>query len=199
MFTGIVVEQGVVEEPAPALVLAARIVAADVAIGDSVSVDGCCLTVTRIEAERLYFDTVPETLDRTTLGDRRVGDAVNLEPALRVGDRMGGHWVQGHVDGVGEIVSLTPHANAVDVWVSAPEPVLRYVIEKGSIAVNGVSLTVTGFDREGFGVSLIPHTLAATNFGRLTPGDRVNLEADLFGKYVERLTAGGLPSEQDAR
>ena len=153
----------------------------------------------RDDGDRLHFDAVPETLARTTLGDRVVGDLINLEPALRVGDRMGGHWVQGHVDGVGEVSSLTPHSNAVDVWVKAPESVLRYVIEKGSITVNGVSLTVTGFDSGGFGVSLIPHTLEVTNFGRLQPGDRVNLEADLFGKYVERLTAGGLPSEQDER
>lgn len=199
MFTGIVVEQAVVEAPAPGLVLTSSVVSADVAVGDSVAVDGCCLTVTTIEGNRLHFDAVPETLARTTLGDRVVGDLINLEPALRVGDRMGGHWVQGHVDGVGEVVSLTPHSNAVDVWVKAPEAVLRYVIEKGSITVNGVSLTVTGFDSDGFGVSLIPHTLEVTNFGRLQPGDRVNLEADLFGKYVERLTAGGLPSEQDER
>ncbi len=199
MFTGIVVEQGVVEAPAPALVLTSQLVSADVAIGDSVAVDGCCLTVTEIDGSRLRFDAVPETLDRTTLGDRVTGDVINLEPALRVGDRMGGHWVQGHVDGVGRVASLTPNGNAVEIWFEAPAAVLRYVIEKGSIAVNGVSLTVTGFDAAGFGVSLIPHTLEATNFGRLQPGDRVNLEADLFGKYVERLTTRGVPSEQDER
>ena len=121
MFTGIVVEQAVVEAPAPSLVLASSVVSADVAVGDSVAVDGCCLTVTTIDGERLHFDAVPETLARTTLGDRVVGDLVNLEPALRAGDRMGGHWVQGHVDGVGEVASLTPHSNAVDIWVKAPE------------------------------------------------------------------------------
>jgi riboflavin synthase len=199
VFTGIVVEQGVVEAPAPALVLSSELVSSDVAIGDSVAVDGCCLTVTAIDGRRLRFDAVPETLDRTTLGDRVAGDVINLEPALRVGDRMGGHWVQGHVDGVGRVGSLTPNGNAVEIWFEAPPAVLRYVIEKGSIAVNGVSLTVTGFDDRGFGVSLIPHTLEATNFGRLQPGDRVNLEADLFGKYVERLTTRGVPSEQDER
>jgi riboflavin synthase len=185
VFTGIVVEQGVVEAPAPALVLRSELVSSDVAIGDSVAIDGCCLTVTEI--------------DGTTLGDRVAGDVINLEPALRVGDRMGGHWVQGHVDGVGRVGSLTPNGNAVEIWFEAPPAVLRYVIEKGSIAVNGVSLTVTGFDAAGFGVSLIPHTLEATNFGRLQVGDRVNLEADLFGKYVERLTTRGVPSEHDER
>ncbi len=199
MFTGIVVEQGVVGEPAPQLVLESHIVSGDVAIGDSVSVDGCCLTVTGIDGPRLRFDAVPETLARTILGDRVAGDVINLEPAMRVGDRMGGHWVQGHVDGVGVVRSLTPHANAVDMWVDAPPQVLRYVIEKGSIAVNGVSLTVTAFDAAGFAVSLIPHTLEVTNIGRLETGDRVNLEADLFGKYVERLATGGVPSEQNGR
>jgi riboflavin synthase len=196
VFTGIVVEQGVVQQAAPKLVLESRVVSTDVALGDSVAVDGCCLTVTHIDGRLLSFDTVPETLERTMLGDRAPGDVINLEAALRAGDRMGGHWVQGHVDGVGRVLSLTPHENAVDVRIAAPPAVLRYVIEKGSIAVNGVSLTVTGFDDESFGVSLIPHTMQETNFGRMQPGDRVNLEADLFGKYVERLAAGGLPSEQ---
>jgi riboflavin synthase len=188
---------GTVVEPAPALVLAAPEVSGAVAIGDSVAIDGCCLTVTAIDGERLRFDAVPETLQRTCLGDRVAGDSVNLEPALRMGDRIGGHWVQGHVDGVGTVRSLSPDANAVDMWVDAPESVLRYVIEKGSITVNGVSLTVTGFDATGFGVSMIPHTLEVTTLGALEVGSRVNLEADLFGKYVERLTARGVPSEHD--
>ncbi len=194
MFTGIVIEQGEVVEPAPRLVVAAPLVAADVQLGDSVAVDGCCLTVAAIDGERLVFDTVPETLDRTCLGDRVAGDRVNLEAALRVGDRMGGHWVQGHVDGVGHVVALESDANAVDMQVAAPPQVLRYVIEKGSIAVSGVSLTVTRFDTQSFAVSLIPHTREVTSLGRLVPGDRVNLEADLFGKYVERLTGASLPS-----
>ena len=181
------------------LVLTSSVVSADVAVGDSVAVDGCCLTVTTIEGNRLHFDAVPETLARTTLGDRVVGDLINLEPALRVGDRMGGHWVQGHVDGVGEVVSLTPHSNAVDVWVKAPEAVLRYVIEKGSITVNGVSLTVTGFDSDGFGVSLIPHTLEVTNFGRLQPAIGSIWRPICSASMWSGLTAGGLPSEQDER
>ena len=187
MFTGIVIEQGVVEHAPPQLVLRAPQVAADVAIGDSVAVDGCCLTVTAVDGPRLQFDAVPETLRRTTLGGFAPGSTVNLEPALRAGDRMGGHVVQGHVDGVGELVSAEPEGDAVNLTFAAPEPVLRYVIEKGSITVNGVSLTVTGFDEATFSVSIIPHTREVTNLGRLEPGDRVNLEADIFGKYVERL------------
>jgi riboflavin synthase len=187
MFTGIVIEQGVVEHAPPQLVLRAPQVAADVAIGDSVAVDGCCLTVTAVDGPRLQFDAVPETLRRTTLGGFAPGSTVNLEPALRAGDRLGGHVVQGHVDGVGELVSAEPEGDAVNLTFAAPEPVLRYVIEKGSITVNGVSLTVTGFDEATFSVSIIPHTREVTNLGRLEPGDRVNLEADIFGKYVERL------------
>ena len=187
MFTGIVIEQGVVEHAPPQLVLRAPQVAADVAIGDSVAVDGCCLTVTAADGPRLQFDAVPETLRRTTLGGFAPGSTVNLEPALRAGDRMGGHVVQGHVDGVGELVSAEPEGDAVNLTFAAPEPVLRYVIEKGSITVNGVSLTVTGFDEATFSVSIIPHTREVTNLGGLEPGDRVNLEADIFGKYVERL------------
>jgi riboflavin synthase len=190
MFTGIVVEQGEVVEPPPRLVLRAPQTASDAGLGDSVAIDGCCLTVVAIDGDRLSFDAVPETLRRTTLGRLRPGTLVNLEPALRAGDRMGGHVVQGHVDAVGSLASAEPEGDAVNMTFRAPEEVLRYVIEKGSISVNGVSLTVTAFDDESFSVSVIPHTRAVTNLGRLAPGDEVNLEADLFGKYVERLQAG---------
>ena len=197
MFTGIVTEMGAVESIEPAaggarLSVRAPATAAEVAVGDSVAIEGCCLTVTAATGDGLIgFDAIPETLRRTSLGDLRPGDAVNLELPLRVGDRMGGHWVQGHVDGVGEVVSVTPDGEAVDVTVAAPDAVLRYTIEKGSICVAGASLTVTAVDGETFSVSLIPHTLAVTSLGRLRPGSRVNLEADLLGKYVERLAAGG--------
>jgi riboflavin synthase len=187
MFTGIVIEQGTVVEPAPQLVLEAPVVSADARIGDSVAIDGCCLTVTRIDGERLSFDAVPETLRRTTLALLQPGTTVNLEPALRAGDRMGGHWVQGHVDAVGRVEEMTPDGDAVDITFAAPESVLRYTIEKGSICVNGVSLTVTAFTDQTFSVSIVPHTREVTNIGRLQPGSVVNLEADLFGKYVERM------------
>jgi len=189
VFTGIVVELGEVRDPAPRLVLRAPQTAAGAVIGDSVSIDGCCLTVVATDGDELSFDAVPETLRRTTLGGLRPGSRVNLEPALRAGDRLGGHIVQGHVDGVGTLRSAIPDADAVDMTFDAPADVLRYVIEKGSISVNGVSLTVTGYDDAGFSVSVIPHTRAVTNLGALTPGDQVNLEADLFAKYVERLAA----------
>jgi riboflavin synthase len=187
MFTGIVVEQGVVVEPPPRLTLRAPGVAAAAAVGDSVAVDGCCLTVTEVMDGRVSFDAVPETLRRTTLGELEAGTAVNLEPALRAGDRMGGHWVQGHVDGVGRVVATQPEGEAVNVIFEAPREVLRTTILKGSITVNGVSLTVTAIDDRSFAVSLVPHTRAVTNLGRLEPGTLVNLEADLLGKYVEKL------------
>jgi riboflavin synthase len=190
MFTGIVVEQGEVVEPPPRLVLRAPPTAAAAALGDSVAIDGCCLTVVTIDGNLLGFDAVPETLRRTTLGRLEAGSAVNLEPALRAGDRMGGHMVQGHVDGVGSLVSAEAEGEAVNMTFRAPEAVLRYVIEKGSIGVNGVSLTVTAFDDETFSVSVIPHTRSVTNLGTLAAEDEVNLEADLVGKYVERMQAG---------
>jgi riboflavin synthase len=192
VFTGIVSEIGVVEEVAATpegarLVLAAPTAAADCAIGDSIAVDGCCLTAVEVAGRRIAFDAVAETLRRTTLGDLGPGRRVNIEPALRLGDRMGGHWVQGHVDGVGTVAAVTPDGDGVLVAFAAPEAVLRYTIEKGSICVSGVSLTVTAVDEEGFSVALIPHTREATTLGRLTPGAQVNLEADLLGKYVEKL------------
>ena len=187
MFTGIVVEQGRVVEPAPQLVLDAPAIAADAGLGDSVSVDGCCLTVTAVDGTRLSFDAVPETLRVTTLGALAAGDLVNLEPALRAGDRMGGHLVQGHVDDVGTLVEATPEGDQVLMLFEAAESVLRYAVLKGSIAVNGVSLTVALLEPGRFGVAVIPHTREVTGLGALQVGARVNLEADLFGKYVERI------------
>jgi riboflavin synthase len=166
------------------------------AVGDSVAVAGVCLTVVESSEGQLSFDVVPETLARTALGRLERGSEVNLEPSLRVGDQLGGHVVQGHVDAVGRIRStraLTSLPESRRVWIDAPETVVRLCIEKGSIAVDGVSLTVAAFDDEGFEVALIPHTLAVTTLGRLEPGDEVNLEADVLGKVVERLVAGRLP------
>lgn len=187
MFTGIVVELGTVVQPAPDLVLEAPLTAADAAVGDSISIEGCCLTITTVEPPQLRLHAVPETLRRSTLGGLRAGDRVNLEPALRVGDRLGGHWVQGHVDGVGSLVSATPEGEAVNLRFAAPTQVLRYTIEKGSITVAGVSLTVVDVDDDGFSVTVIPHTQEVTSLGSLEPGSPVNLEADVFAKYVEKL------------
>jgi len=194
MFTGIVREVGrVASFDGSRLVLAATETAAAAAVGDSVAVAGVCLTVVEQDDGQLAFDVVPETLARTALGRLQTGKAVNLEPSLRVGDRLGGHVVQGHVDAVGRVGSVEPEGDGRRVWIHAPETVLAYCLEKGSIAVDGVSLTVAGLDDQGFEVALIPHTLTVTTLGGLEPGDEVNLEADVLGKVVERLVAARLP------
>jgi riboflavin synthase len=194
MFTGIVRELGMVDAfDGARLVVSADGTSAATAVGDSVAVAGVCLTVVEAAEGRLAFDVVPETLARTALGRLEPGSKVNLEPSLRVGDQLGGHVVQGHVDAVGRVRSVAPEGAGRRVWIDAPETVVRLCIEKGSIAVDGVSLTVAAFDSEGFEVALIPHTLAATTLGRLEPDDQVNLEADVLGKVVERLVAGRLP------
>jgi len=193
MFTGIVREVGTVTSfDGSRLVVSASETAAGAAVGDSVSVSGTCLTVVEMEEGRLAFDVVPETLARTALGALEAGAEVNLEPSLRVGDQLGGHVVQGHVDAVGRVRSVTPEGEGRRVWVDAPETVVRYCLEKGSIAVDGVSLTVAALDDEGFEVALIPHTLGETTLGRLQPGDELNLEADVLGKVVERLLTARL-------
>ena len=194
MFTGIVREVGEVAAfDGSRLVVTAPEIAAGVAVDDSVSVAGVCLTAVETGEGRLAFDVVPETIARTALGRLEPGAALNLEPPLRVGDPLGGHVVQGHVDAVGHVRSVAPEGDSRRVWVDAPEGVVRYCMEKGSIAVDGVSLTIAVLDDDGFEVALIPHTLAATTLGRLEPGDEVNLEADVLGKVVERLLAARLP------
>jgi riboflavin synthase len=160
----------------------------EAAIGDSVSINGCCLTVVDGDRSTLAFDAVPETLARTTLQRLKPGAHVNVEPALRAGEALGGHYVQGHVDGVGSVRSVEPEGDGKRVWFDAPESVLRYCVEKGSVAVDGVSLTVAGLDDDGFAVALVPHTLAVTTLGSLEPGREANLEVDVLAKYVERLT-----------
>ena len=193
MFTGLVREVGkVVSFDDGRLRIESSLAAA---IGDSVSIAGCCLTVVDGDRRTLAFDAVPETLARTTLGQLEAGARVNLEPALRAGEALGGHYVQGHVDGVGSVRSVQPEGEGSRAWFDAPPEILRYCVEKGSIAVEGVSLTVAEVDDEGFAVARVPHTLAATTLGSLSPGDEVNLEADVLAKYVERLA--GLRSSRD--
>jgi riboflavin synthase alpha subunit len=192
VFTGIVRELGRVTavDGGPAgiqLKLEAPRTASAVSVRDSVAIDGCCLTVTSVNGSTLTFDAVPETLDRTTLGSLAAGAAVNLEPALRAGEPLGGHYVQGHVDSVGRIRSVEPEGDGKRIWFDAPAAVLRYCVEKGSIAVQGASLTVAALDEGGFAVALIPHTLAETTLGAVARGDQVNLEVDVLAKYVERL------------
>lgn len=158
-------------------------------VGDSVSVNGACLTVNEREDERLVFCAMPETLRRTALGTLKEGDVVNLERAMTPQTRFGGHIVQGHVDGVGEVREVRPEDRA-ELWeFEAPEAVLRYAVEKGSVCVDGISLTIVSVGETSFTVSILPQTKEATNLRNLVPGDRVNLEADVIAKYVERLLA----------
>ena len=199
MFTGIVRELGRVASieggaGGVRLELDAPATAPTVGLGDSVAVNGCCLTVVGSDGGRLAFDAVPETLRRTTLGALRPGDPVNVEPALRVGDPLGGHFVQGHVDGVGRVQSIEAEGDGLRAFVAAAPEILRYCVEKGSITVEGVSLTVAELADDAFAVALIPHTLAETTLSELAPGREVNLEVDLLAKYAERLLGGNGPA-----
>jgi len=194
VFTGIVRERGKVlsiEGGANGvrLRIAAPQAAAGAAVGDSVAISGICLTVVSVADGEIEFDAVAETLRRSSLGRLETGADVNVEPALRVGEPLGGHYVQGHVDAVGRVRSVEPEGDGRLIRFDAPPEVLRYCVEKGSIAVEGVALTVTELDDDGFAVALVPHTLAETTLGSLGPGDEVNLEADVLAKYVERLVA----------
>ena len=192
MFTGIVREVGRVVrveggDEGLTLEIEAPRTAADLAVGDSVSVAGVCLTAETVGDGAMRFHAVPETLARTTLARLAPGDPVNVEPALRAGEPLGGHIVQGHVDDLGTVASLSPEGDGARLEIGAPESIVRYCVVKGSITVDGVSLTVAGLGRDAFSVALVPHTLAATTLGRLQPGTTVNLEVDVLAKYVERL------------
>ncbi len=192
MFTGIVEEMGevlAVAESAEVVVFTVRgrTVTADAGHGDSIAVNGVCLTAVGICGERLGADVMHETLRRSSLGDVQAGAAVNLELALRAADRLGGHVVQGHVDGVGVIAAVREDGFAQVLTVAAGPEVLRYIVEKGSIALDGVSLTVARIGPGDFDVSLVPETLRRTNLGAAADGDQVNIEVDVLAKYVERL------------
>jgi riboflavin synthase len=198
MFTGIVRERGRVlraEGGADglALELEAPETAAASAVGDSISIAGACLTVTSVQDGRLSFHAVRETLDRSSLGRLEPGVEVNLEPALRAGEPLGGHYVQGHVDGLGVVRALEPEGEGARLRVEGPSQLLRYCVEKGSITVEGVSLTIAELADDGFAAALVPHTLEVTTLGSLRPGDPVNLEVDVLAKYVERLVQADDP------
>ncbi|MBM3674812.1 MAG: riboflavin synthase [Actinobacteria bacterium] len=228
MFTGIVEELGsvravVASDGGARIEIAATTVLDDAALGASIAVNGCCLTVVELGDGWWAADAVAETLDRTSLGALEAGDPVNLERPVRPNDRLGGHIVQGHVDGVGVLVDRHPAPDgSTRMRFSAPESVRRYLVEKGSVAVDGISLTVTALHDDdrigrgadgpaGFEVAVIPHTLAVTTLGARQPGEPVNLEADVLAKHVERLLAGAAdghgvaapgipaPSERDQR
>ena len=191
MFTGIVRELGTVEDvreqgDGVRLSVRAPATAEDAAVGDSVSVNGVCLTAVGSADGSIDFDVVPETLRRSSLGRLEPGAAVNVEPALRAGEPLGGHLVQGHVDGVGKI----RRGDEEGLEIEAPPAVLRYCVEKGSVTVEGVSLTIARLGEDWLGVALVPHTRAVTTLGDVSPGDEVNIEVDVIAKHVERLLAG---------
>jgi riboflavin synthase len=190
MFTGIVEELGRLESLEHGrLRIAATRVVEDASIGDSIAVNGCCLTVVAFGDSWWEADVSDETISRTSLASLAPGDGINLERAVRVSDRLGGHIVQGHVDGVGEIVEPVP-----DLRVRVPAGLTRYLVEKGSVTVDGVSLTVVDALDDGFTVAIIPHTAEVTTLGAKRPGDLVNLEVDVMAKYVERLVEAYLPT-----
>ena len=192
MFTGIVEEMGTVKAirkgPHSAVVeIQAQVVLEDLHIGDSIAVNGVCLTATAFSPAGFTADVMHETLNRSALALLRPGSRVNLERALAAGGRFGGHIVAGHVDGVGTVQRITRDDNAVWYTIAAGPEILRYVVEKGSIAIDGISLTVAQVGQDWFSVSVIPHTASATVLGQRRAGDRVNLECDIIGKYVEKL------------
>jgi riboflavin synthase len=191
MFTGLVEALGVVRQVIPAgsgceLVLAAPTLAGELTLGESVAINGACLTVVEHDVETCRFQLGAETLSRTTLGQLQPGDRVNLERSLRLGDRLGGHLVTGHIDAVGHVVRRIPDGPWVTMWFRAPTALTAQVVSKGSIAVDGISLTLVDVTRDEFNVALIPHTLANTTLGFKGPGNAVNLETDLLAKYVAR-------------
>ncbi|NPA49204.1 MAG: riboflavin synthase [Thermodesulfobacteria bacterium] len=167
----------------------------DTQIGDSIAVNGACLTVTSLEGDLFTVDVSPETLSRTTLGELKSGDKVNLERALRVGDRLGGHLVTGHVDGVGQVVRREERGDFIFFAIRIPKELSPFVVEKGSIAVDGISLTVNGVKEDLVELAIIPHTAKITTIGFRRPGDRVNIETDLIGKYVVKLLSPYLPQK----
>jgi riboflavin synthase len=194
MFTGIVEETGFIKSFAPGdsawrLVVSANVVLQEAALGDSIAVNGCCLTIVAFDEESLSFDVLEESKRLTSLDQLGAGGVVNLERAVRFNGKMGGHFVTGHVDGIGKIEVIEPRGNDTYLRVRAPEGTGRYLVHKGSIAIDGISLTVAEVEADTFAVWLIPHTVKMTNLHTKTAGDPVNLEFDQLGKYVEKLVA----------
>lgn len=195
MFTGLVESLAEVRSlkqvgPGVRLIVADEDIASRIAIGGSVAVNGCCLTVVEIDGEQLGFDAGEETLSRTNLGKLQPGDRVNLETSLRLGDEVGGHLVTGHIDAVGQVAARNDDGDWCTMWFAAPPALLRQMASKGSVAVDGVSLTLVDVTEEQFSVALIPHTLDVTTLGRRAVGDAVNLETDVLAKYVEKQLQG---------
>lgn len=202
MFTGIVEEMGAVRAVDKTLAgtrlrLLAKLILDDLPLGASVSVNGACLTVVDVDDQGFAVDVSPETLSVTTLGELATGDPVNLERAMKLSERIGGHLVSGHVDGVGAIASRRQDGNAVVLTIEAPPEIMRYCVPKGSMTVDGISMTINGVQDRSFSLAVIPHTAQSTTLGMKQAGARVNLESDLIGKYVERLLQerGQLPKK----
>ena len=192
MFTGIIEEVGTVEHiSAGSLGIKAETVLSDVRMGDSIAVNGVCLTVTSFDKRHFTADVMPETIRRSALRELKKGSPVNLERALSLTSRLGGHIVSGHIDGVVEVLSFTDEGNAVLLKVRAEAGLLRYIVEKGSVALDGISLTVAAVTEKDFTVSLIPHTRDVTNLSSKKKGSPINIETDIIGKYVEKMLSGG--------
>ena len=192
MFTGIIEEMGVLKAVDRTLAgtrlrIMAKVILDDLSQGASVSVNGACLTVVTLESEEFTVEVSPETLSVTTLGSLAPGSPLNLERAMKLSDRIGGHLVSGHVDGVGSVLNRQQEGNSIVLTIEAPPEILRYCVPKGSMTVDGISMTINDVQEGAFKLAVIPHTASATTLGIKQPGDRVNLESDLIGKYVERL------------
>jgi riboflavin synthase len=197
MFTGLVETLGTLAQldaqgPGVRLLVEAGAVAEDAAIGDSIAINGCCLTVVARDGTRLAFEAGSETLGRTNLGQLQVGSGVNLERALKVGDRLGGHYVSGHIDSLGTLDAQRQEGEWAFLWFRVPSHLTRQMASKGSVAVDGVSLTLVEVEAERFSVALIPHTLAVTTLGQLKIGGQVNIETDILAKYVQRQLESGV-------
>jgi riboflavin synthase len=202
VFTGIIETTGEIKAierrgDLTRLVIAAATIAGEVAVGESVAVNGACLTVVGASAGEIQFDAVLETLEKTSLGDLSTGSRVNLERAMRMGGRLDGHIVQGHVDGVGRVRELARDGDDVRLYVDCGSEISQFLVTKGSVAIDGVSLTVVGVGEGGFDVALIPLTLTRTTLGERRAGDRVNLEADVLGKYVKQYLDRVVPARDD--
>lgn len=202
MFTGLIEDLGEIvrigrKENSFQVTIAAHFQLGPHDIGASIAIDGVCLTVVEFEKEKFTVDVSPETLERTTIKKKKRGDSVNLERALRLSDRLGGHLVSGHIDGVGTIKSIEKKENSRIILIEAPKEISRYLIEKGSVALDGTSLTINNVTGNAFSVTIIPHTAGVTTIGRKKAGDEVNIETDLIGKYVEKmLQASGVVSQK---
>jgi len=201
LFTGLVEELGIIKAinngpQSSQLTISADIVLADVKLGDSIAVNGVCLTVVDFNTQQFQAQVMAETLQKTNLRELKIGAKVNLERALRMGDRLGGHLVSGHVDGIGKIVEQTRHDIAIVTRIAASDDVLNYLIPKGSVAIDGISLTVVDVKENDFTVSLIPHTMSITTLGLKKVGDYVNLETDMIGKYVKKFTNNQTEKQQ---